>query len=277
MDVTNHPAELCHVLPDSISEVQGALIEPLAVCIHAINRSRPPSVEEVTRAKSIGAETGDSETAALIFGAGAIGLLLASALAATQPFTTIVVADKNPDRLKIAESLPFPNIRTYQFTPSLPPSPSTDPAEEDETAKTLANSLTAQFKLAYGFSRVYDCTGSPLCVRSGIYASSVGGAVVQIGMGGPSLPTIPMGAAALREVDLIGVLRYDRRCYPAAVDLMSSPSFNASAVADRIVTHTVELGDGAGHKGFTLAGSGTDEGGKPVVKVVITGGGQSTE
>lgn len=86
-----------------------------------------------------------------------------------------------------------------------------------------------------------------------------------------------MGAAALREVDLVGVLRYDRRCYPAAVELMSSPSFNAASVSDKIVTHTVELGDDAGHRGFTLAGSGTDESGKPVVKVVITGGGQGKE
>ncbi|EEQ33771.1 xylitol dehydrogenase [Microsporum canis CBS 113480] len=117
MDATNHPAAMCHKLPPSISDVQGALLEPLAVCLHAINRSNPPTVEDVALAKSVAAANGgaaaDGETAALVFGAGAIGLLLTSALAISQHFTTIVVADINPARLEIASSLPFSCIRTF--------------------------------------------------------------------------------------------------------------------------------------------------------------------
>ncbi|EGE05896.1 sorbitol dehydrogenase [Trichophyton equinum CBS 127.97] len=272
MDITNHRAAMCHRLPDSISDVQGALLEPLAVCLHAINRSNPPTAEDVALAKSVAAANGgaapDSETAVLIFGAGAIGLLLASALAITQHFTTIVLADINQARLDIASSLPFGCIKTCVLDP--PSSTATSAQEEDQAAKDLAAALLRRFGFDHGFSRVFECTGAPACVRAGIYASSAGGVVVQIGMGGPSLPSIPMSASALREVDLIGVFRYNGRCYPAAIELASSPVFGQ--VADKVATHTVELGEEDGQKAFRLAASDRDEDGKAVVKVVVISG-----
>ncbi|KAF3481185.1 zinc-dependent alcohol dehydrogenase [Arthroderma uncinatum] len=273
MDVTNHPAAMCHRLPPSISDVQGALLEPLAVCLHAINRSNPPTAEDVALAKSVAAANGgaasDSETAALIFGAGAIGLLLASALAITQHFTTIVVADINSARLEIASSLPFSCIKTFKLaSPNC--TPTSTPAEDDVTAKGFASALREEFGLVHGYSRVFDCTGVPNCVRAGIYASSAGGAVIQIGMGGPSLPTIPLSASALREVDLIGVFRYDGRCYPAAIELASSHVFDV--VAAKVVTHAVELGEDGGQRAFKLAASDKDDDGKTVVKVVVMSG-----
>ncbi|KAK2747741.1 hypothetical protein FQN57_001771 [Myotisia sp. PD_48] len=289
MDITNHPARMCHPLPANVSDLQGALLEPLAVCLHAINRSRPLTLEDVALAKSIAAATTEAtnqsdvfqtkcapgETAALIFGAGSIGLLLASALAATQPFTTIVISDKNPARLKIAETLPFPNIKTAPYQPN-PPSMLSDPPkssaeeiaeEQNRDAIALASTLRAVFNLPQGFARVFECTGSPLCARTAIHVSTVGGAVIQIGMGGPSLPTIPLSQAALTEVDLIGVLRYDGKCYPKAIELMASKAFEG--VAEKIVTHVVELGEEDGKRGFNLAGAGKDEDGNPVVKVVV--------
>lgn len=57
MELTNHPAEMCHKLPDSVSYTGGALAEPLAVCLHAIRRSNPPTREEVELARSVGEET----------------------------------------------------------------------------------------------------------------------------------------------------------------------------------------------------------------------------
>ncbi|KAK2810866.1 hypothetical protein FQN49_008502, partial [Arthroderma sp. PD_2] len=273
MDITNHPAAMCHRLPPSISDVQGALLEPLAVCLHAINRSNPPTAEDVALAKSVAAANGgaaaDGETAALIFGAGAIGLLLASALAITQHFTTIVVADINSARLDIAASLPFPCIKPFLLT-SPSGTPTSTHEEDDGSAKLLASALVKSFGLHHGYSRVFECTGVPNCVRIGIHASSPGGAVVQIGMGGPSLPTIPLSAAALREVDLIGVFRYDSRCYPAAIELASSHVFDV--VAEKVATHIVELGEEGGQKAFKLAASNKDDDGRTVVKVVVTGG-----
>ncbi|PMD52827.1 GroES-like protein [Hyaloscypha bicolor E] len=58
----NHAASFVYRLPDNVSFVEGALVEPLAVALHAVRRS--------------GVETGQS---VLILGAGAVGLLCAGA------------------------------------------------------------------------------------------------------------------------------------------------------------------------------------------------------
>lgn len=261
MDMTNHPASMCHRLPSSMTDIQGALLEPLAVCLHAINRSKPPTVEEVNRA----AFAGQSETTALVFGAGAIGLLLASALATTTAFTSIVIADIDDSRLRIASSLPFvKKIKTF-----LLPKPAPGEANRDESL-VAASSILDKFSVPHGFARVYECTGVPSCVRTAIHASSPGGAVVLIGMGGPSQPEIPLGAAALREVDLIGVFRYDGRSYPDAVELMGSGKLDG--VTEKVVTHKVMIDEEDGQRAFRLAGSGVDEDGKTVVKVAALSG-----
>ncbi|KAJ5466032.1 hypothetical protein N7530_009819 [Penicillium desertorum] len=236
MERTNHPADMCHLLPDSVSDAGGALVEPLAVTLHAVRRSHPPSKEEVAMNRAAG-----EETAALVFGAGAIGLLLAGALAARRET----------------------------------PPPAKDAPHAEQTAYALENAQKVAAALVEavgvsdglvvnGFSRVYDCTGVPACVQAGIYASAPGGVLVQIGMGNP-IQTLPVGAAALREVDIIGVFRYDGHAYPAAIALLASGKMKS--VEEKVVTHRLKLEEG--ERAFTLAGKGVDEEGNPVVKVII--------
>ncbi|EAW07395.1 NAD(P)-dependent alcohol dehydrogenase [Aspergillus clavatus NRRL 1] len=266
MELTNHPAEMCHKLPDTVSYAGGALVEPLAVCLHAIRRSHPPTPAEVELARSLG-----DSSAALIFGAGAIGLLLAAALATSQPFTSIVVADIDPARLRIAESLNL-GLQTHLLPkgdPAHPPPPATAPnadhvAHALQSAQRTAAALKNALGVGAGFVRVYDCTGVPACVQAGIYAAAPGAVLVQIGMGNP-VQTLPVGAAALREVDIIGVFRYDGLAYPAAIELVASGKLDH--VEKQVVTHRVKLEEG--ERAFSLAGKGVDEEGRPVVKVVI--------
>ncbi|GFF23486.1 probable D-xylulose reductase A [Aspergillus udagawae] len=267
MELTNHPADLCHKLPANVSYAGGALIEPLAVCLHAIRRSHPPTPAEVELATAQG-----DQTAALIFGAGAIGLLLAAALAASQPFTSIVVADIDPARLEIANSLNL-GLKTHLLPKggdkaNPPPAPDAPAAEHTayamQNAQRTAAALKEAYGLASGFARVYECTGVPACVQAGIYAASPGAVLVQIGMGNP-IQTLPVSAAALREVDIIGTFRYDGHAYPAAIELMASGKLDH--VEKQVVTHRVKLEDGS--RAFALAGKGVDETGRPVVKVVI--------
>ncbi|KAE8151953.1 chaperonin 10-like protein [Aspergillus avenaceus] len=266
MELTNHPAEMCHKLPESVSYAGGALVEPLAVCLHAVRRSHPPSKEDVQLAESLG-----DQSAALIFGAGAIGLLLAGALATSQHFSNIVVADIDPARLAIAESLGL-GLKTTLIPKADPanPPPARDAPHAEQTAYALQNAqrVAAALKdsvgVGAGFARIYDCTGVPACVQAGIYAAAPGSVLVQIGMGNP-IQTLPVGAAALREVDIIGVFRYDGYAYPAAIELMASGKFNR--VEELVVTHKLPLKEG--ERAFALAGKGVDENGTPVVKVVI--------
>ncbi|KAJ5247383.1 hypothetical protein N7468_002366 [Penicillium chermesinum] len=264
--------DMCHVLPASVNDAAGALVEPLAVTLHAIRRSHPPTADEVAAAKAAG-----EGTSALVFGAGAIGLLTASALAVSQNFSSIVVADIDASRLKIADSLGL-GFKTTLIPrdPSNPPPAKDAPHAEQtawalETAQRTASTLTEAANSidsneVTGFSRVYDCTGVPACVQAGIYASSPGGVVVQIGMGNP-IQTVPVGAAALREVDLIGTFRYDGHSYPAAIELLASGKL--ASTVEKTVTHRLPLEEG--ERAFTLAGKGIDEQGHPVVKVIIEG------
>lgn len=277
MERTNHPADMCHTLPANVTDAGGALVEPLAVCLHAIRRSRPPTKEQVQIARSTG-----EGTAALVFGAGAIGLLLASALAANENFTSIVVADIDASRLEIAASLGL-GLKTALIprgNPSNPPPPKDAPHAE-QTAWALANAQSVAANLVAaggsdetlsvpGFTRVYDCTGVPSCVQAGIYASQPGGVLVQVGMGNP-IQTLPVGAAALREVDVIGTFRYDGHAYPAAIALLASGKMRVTE--EKVVTHRIKLEDG--ERAFALAGKGVDEDGRPVVKVIIEGPSES--
>lgn len=254
-----------------MSDAGGALVEPLAVCLHAVRRSHPPTKDEVELAQSVG-----EGAAALVFGAGAIGLLLASALATAQNFTSIVVADIDAARLEIAASLGL-GLKTALIPRSDPanPPPSKDAPHTTQTDYALANAQRVAASMVEaanadgtpsvtGFSRVYDCTGVPACVQAGIYASAPGGVLVQIGMGNP-IQTLPVGAAALREVDIIGTFRYDGHSYPAAIELLASGKLKS--VEEKVVTHRLSLEEG--ERAFTLAGKGVDEDGKPVVKVII--------
>ncbi|KAI9369754.1 chaperonin 10-like protein [Aspergillus egyptiacus] len=271
MELTTHPEDMCHKLPDNVSFVGGALVEPLAVCLHAIRRSNPPSKSpEGGSGHGHGHGYGSS---ALVFGAGAIGLLLAAALAAQEIFTRIVVADIDASRLKIAEDLGLSNLSTFLIPrPENPPSRDAPHAEQTSFALATAQSVAGSLKAiigdvdtaGLGFTRVYDCTGVPACVQAGIYAASPGAVLVQIGMGNP-VQTVPLGAAALREVDIIGVFRYDGFAYPAAIELMASGKMDV--VEEKVVTHRLRLEEGV--RAFGLAGAGADEEGRTVVKVVI--------
>lgn len=247
---------MCHKLPDDVTFEQGALVEPLAVSIHALNRSQNAGS---------GAGVPLTGSTALVLGAGAVGMLTAAALAVSG-VAEIVIADIDAPRLKIAEALGRGKYRLKTFLlPRKAPAPTIE--ETLQGAQDLAAEVCKSIGLEAGFDRVFECTGVPSCVQMGIFATTAGGKLVLVGMGTPT-QTLPLGAAALREVDIIGVFRY-ANCYPAAIALFASGKLDG--VAEDLVTHRVALTDG--EKAFRLAANqakdGEDEGRVPV-KVVIT-------
>ncbi len=83
------PATSCHVLPTHVTPEQGALVEPYAVALHAVGRSRVAA---------------DPGAAMGIIGAGPIGLMCLAALvrAGAGP---VVVAERIPLRAGVAEAM----------------------------------------------------------------------------------------------------------------------------------------------------------------------------
>lgn len=81
------PAANLVPLPGSVSLRDGALIEPLTVAIHGIDRA-----------------TYDDNSVVVVFGAGVIGLLTVLVLKA-RGIKTVIAVDVNPEKLRLAESL----------------------------------------------------------------------------------------------------------------------------------------------------------------------------
>jgi L-iditol 2-dehydrogenase len=81
------PAELAHALPDSLSDAEATLLEPLGVALHALDLGQ---VQAGTKAG--------------VFGCGPVGLLLIQALHAAGA-STVVANDVLPHRLEAAVAL----------------------------------------------------------------------------------------------------------------------------------------------------------------------------
>lgn len=92
-----------------------------------------------------------------------------------------------------------------------------------------------------------------------------------IGMGTPIL-TIPMSAAALREVDLVGVFRY-ANTYPRILELLSKSPPGLPDLS-KLVTQRFEGMDNI-EDAFKMAGKVKDDSGNLVIKVVVGMSGKS--
>ncbi|KAG1059652.1 hypothetical protein G6F42_028243 [Rhizopus arrhizus] len=90
-------------MPDSMTYEQGALIEPLAVAVHAVKRTSIESCSSI-----------------IIIGAGPIGLLVA-AVAYARGASSCLVMDMDQTRLDFAQQY-LPRIKTEL----LPTSPTSD-------------------------------------------------------------------------------------------------------------------------------------------------------
>jgi L-iditol 2-dehydrogenase len=86
-----------------------------------------------------------------------------------------------------------------------------------------------------------------------------------IGMGVP-IQTLAMSAAALREVDLVGVFRY-ANTYPEGIEIATSTSPDAPNLG-KLVTHKF-VGLDKCVDAFGMAGRTKDDDGNLVLKVVI--------
>ncbi|KAF4552732.1 Alcohol dehydrogenase GroES-like domain-containing protein 20 [Elsinoe fawcettii] len=244
----NHPAAFCHVLPENLSMAEGALLEPLGVALHAYRRSGLDGLNEKQR----------GEVNVMVFGAGAVGCLCAG-VARMKGVGRVVVADIDAGRVAFAVEKGFADQGVV-----LPMKRGKDTDENLAIARETAEKVKSEGGVE-GVGVTFECTGVQACVQAGIYATSPGGKVMLVGMGNP-IQTLALSAAALREVDLVGVFRY-ANTYPESIALVSRKAKGDPDFAS-LVTHTVTGLDNV-VPGFELASKTKDESGKLVMKVVI--------
>ncbi|KAI7918608.1 sorbitol dehydrogenase [Pyricularia oryzae] len=245
-DRINHPARLTYKLPDSASLAEGALLEPLGVAIHGVKRA--------------GEQKGKT---ALVLGAGAVGLLTAAVLR-VEGIESIAIADIVPERVQFAVAHGFADKAVVVPSKRLPPTASAD--EKLALARETAALLTREGNGGDEYDTTFECTGVESCVQAAIYATGPGGRVMMIGMGTP-VQTLPLGAAALREVDLLGVFRY-ANTYPRGIELLAGRESNGMPDIGLLATQNVKGLDRA-EDAFAIAAKPVDADGKLVLKVII--------
>lgn len=124
-----------------------------------------------------------------------------------------------------------------------------------------------------GMDYSFECTGKEVCMHTSIYATRPGGKVIMVGMGTP-IQTLPLSAAHLREVDILGIFRY-ANTYPTGIRLLCGQQNGGGGHGgyqfpnlDDMVTHRFK-GLAAAKKAFELASRTVDDKGNLVLKVVI--------
>lgn len=178
-----HPADFTFKLPETVSFAEGAMVEPLAVGMHAAVKAqlRPGDV-------------------CVVLGAGPIGLVTAlSALAGGA--ARVMVTDVKAAKLQLATEL-SPAIEAIDVSQA-------DAAERVAVATD-----------GWGADAVFECSGVPAVAAGALALIRPGGCVVYVGMPGEPVP-YDVVAGQIKEARIEHVFRY-AHVYPRALALMGS-------------------------------------------------------
>jgi L-iditol 2-dehydrogenase len=176
------PAQMLHKLPDSVSPLEGALVNQGSLTVHALRR----------------VEFLPGSTVA-IFGPGLLGLLSAAVASASGGSQIIMVGRGN--RLDLAAKMGCDEVVDY----------------ENEDPVVAVRRLTS----GRGVDYVFDCTGNPRVLAQAIGAVRRGGRVAILGLTGGKPSAIDVDRLTLDEIDLMGI-RSSPNAYPAMIALMRS-------------------------------------------------------
>jgi D-xylulose reductase len=177
-----HPANFTFKLPDNVSFAEGAMVEPLAIGMHAANKAQ--------------IRPGDL---AVVSGAGTIGVVTALA-ALAGGCSQIVISDVLQPKLDLAATL----------GPILP----VNVTQEDLTQ--VVQDLTE----GWGADIVFEASGNAQAAARVFEPLCPGGRVVFIGMPGEPIP-YDVVAAQVKEARVEHIFRY-AHVYPRALALMGS-------------------------------------------------------
>lgn len=186
-----HEAALCFKLPDNVSTEEGALIEPLAVGMHA-------------------ASQGDAKLGqtAVVTGAGCIGLVTLLALKA-RGVSKVIVVDIMEKRLEKAKELGADEVINGK--------------EEDTVARIME--LTG----GRGFDLGIETAGSQITASPLIKGANKGATIVFVGYSASGEMTLPIGMALDKELSFKTVFRY-RNIYPTAINAVATGKINIKGI-----------------------------------------------
>lgn len=190
-----HEADLCFKLPDNVSTLEGALIEPLAVGFHAANQG--------------GAHAGQT---AVVMGAGCIGLVSMMALKA-EGVSNVYVVDIMEKRLEKALELGADHVINGK----------------DEDAVEAVMKLTE----GKGCDLVIETAGTEFTSRQCVKMTKKGATIVLVGYSKTGEITLPMSLALDKELTFKTVFRY-RHIYPMAIEAVAAGKVNLKGIVTNI-------------------------------------------
>lgn len=190
-----HEADLCFKLPDNVSTMEGALVEPLAVGFHA-------------------AIQGDSHAGqkAVVFGAGCIGLVSMMALKA-RGVSRVYVVDIMEKRLEKAMELGATAV--------------INGAKENVAERIL------QLTDGAGCDLAIETAGTEITTRQAIDVVKKGSNIVLVGYSKSGEMTLPMSKVLDKELTFKTVFRY-RHIYPLAIEAVSQGKVNLKGIVTNV-------------------------------------------
>lgn len=162
-------ADQCHLLPDEMDDGLGAMIEPLAVALHAVKRPASVSGKRV-----------------LVTGGGTIGLLTAltaKAFGAVPVAVSDIATERRKSALACGVDIVF------------------DPSEKNMNEKV--NEITGD-----GFDVIFEASGARPALRQAFDLVRPGGTIVQIGTLDTEDIPLPANEVMVKEIQFLGSFRY---------------------------------------------------------------------
>lgn len=195
--ITGVRSDLVIKLPDNVSDMEGAMVEPVAVGLHAVNLADIKVGSKV-----------------LVIGAGIIGDVSAM-FAKMEGAGYVAISETNELRGKKALELGVADELL-------------NPLSEDFMAKV-------QEKTGLGFDYVIECCGNDAAVTSAIMACRPGGKVILVGVSQKPI-TIPTVVGVLHEIELQGAIAYTEEEFRTVIDLISNKKIDVMKFVDKVVS-----------------------------------------
>jgi (R,R)-butanediol dehydrogenase/meso-butanediol dehydrogenase/diacetyl reductase len=184
------PASHVSVLPDGVSDLQGALVEPAAVAAYGVDTAQ--------------VRPGDT---VLVTGAGPIGALAALYSAAVG--AEVVVSEVNPVRASLARSLGVGEVL--------------DPSDVDVAGWIKDRNA------GIGFDAVIECSGNERALQTAVAAVRSAGRISQTGLHTKAASIEPM-VLAEHDITLAGTWCYPVHDWPRIIGLISSGRYPVEKV-----------------------------------------------
>jgi len=170
-------------LPAELSPDHGALVEPVAVAVHAVGRV--DSIEGMR---------------VLVLGAGTIGNLVAQA-AVAEGAANVVITDVVESRLELARGCRLANCLN---------------ASKGDLAAQVKEIFGEE-----GADVVFDCAGAPATIRQATDCTHKGADIVIVAVF-PAEASVNLAAVQRRELRVIGTHMYQRRDFERGIELLRS-------------------------------------------------------